>query len=330
MEKIRLAHFGIAHDHSIYAMECVRMYPEVFEIVGICEPDEAMRAEFGSHPIYDGIPWITEEELLSRDDIDAVLCEGHELRSVSDAQKCIDRGLHVHLDKPGGVDLEAFGKLLKSADEKGLTLHMGYMYRYNPAFKYVLESVKSGKIGQVTGIDASFSTQHNAEKRKWLKQFPGGMMFFLGCHSMDMIMLINGTPERAVAFNRSSGDDNDESLDSAFAVLDYPHGVCTIRANATEVNGFYDRNLKVVGTRGTIEIQPLENPTLVRETLFADGVANPQRDESHSIYPGHYIGRYDEMFMEFAACVRGEIKNPYTSEYEYELQRVLLEACEVI
>ena len=59
MKKIRVAHFGIAHDHSIFAMEVLRKYPEIFEIVGVCEPDEAMRAEFGGHENYAGLPWIT-------------------------------------------------------------------------------------------------------------------------------------------------------------------------------------------------------------------------------------------------------------------------------
>ena len=40
MKKLRVAHFGIAHDHSGVTMECARKYPDVYEIVGICEPDE--------------------------------------------------------------------------------------------------------------------------------------------------------------------------------------------------------------------------------------------------------------------------------------------------
>ena len=178
MKKIRVAHFGIAHDHSIFAMEVLRKYPDIFEIVGVCEPDEAMRAEFGGHENYAGLPWIIEEELLNRGDIDAVLCEGHELRSVSDAQKCLDRGLHVHLDKPGGTDLAAFRKLLDTAQAKNLTLHMGYMYRWNPAMQYVRNAVKNGELGTITAIEASFSIQYQREKKQWLKQFPGGMMFF--------------------------------------------------------------------------------------------------------------------------------------------------------
>ena len=327
MKKIRVAHFGIAHDHSIFAMECIRKYSDIFEIVGICEPDEKMREEFGTHPNYEGIPWLTEEELLSRKDIDAVLCEGHELRSVSDAQKCIDKGFHVHLDKPGGTDLKVFKKLLNSAEENNLTLHMGYMYRYNPAMKYVLESVKSGKLGKITAIDAAFSIQHTAEKRQWMKQFPGGMMFFLGCHSLDMVMQINGVPTNIVAFNHSSDFENDGSMDTTLAILDYPNGACTVRSNATEANGYYKRTLKVVGTKGTIEIQPLETPTLVREAMISDGIQHPWHDYSYSVFPGYPNGRYDDMLLEFAACVRGEIKNPYSSEYEYEVQKALLKAC---
>ena len=334
MKKLKVAHFGIAHDHSGVTMECARKYPDVYEIVGVCEPDEAMRVKYGSDPAYVGIPWITEEELLSREDIDAVFCEGHELRSVSDAQKCIDRGLHVPLDKPGGIDLLAFERLLRSAEAKGLTLQMGYMYRWNPAFQYVWKKVKSGELGTITGIDSAFSITHISEKRKWLKQFPGGMMFYIGCHLIDMIMLLMqtpdnpfGTPAAIVPFNRSSDWENDGSMDSSFAVLDYPHGACTVRTNATEVNGYATRRLRVCGTEGTLEIQPLECPTLLTEVTREEAANRRAENTARNIFPGYLAGRYDDMMLEFAACARGEMKNPISWQYELELQRVLLEAC---
>ena len=327
MKKIRVAHFGIAHDHSIFAMEVLRKYPEIFEIVGVCEPDEAMRAEFGGHENYAGLPWITEEELLNREDIDAVLCEGHELRSVSDAQKCLDRGLHVHLDKPGGTDLAAFRKLLDTAQAKDLTLHMGYMYRWNPAMQYVRNAVKNGELGTITAIESSFSIQYQREKKLWLKQFPGGMMFFLGCHSLDMILQLMGEPTAVHAFNRSAGYEDDGALDSCLAVLDYPHGVATIRSSGVEANGYYERTLKVVGTQGTIKIQPLETPTLVRRACIKDGMEHPWHDYSISVFPGYPNGRYDDMLLEFAAIVRKDIENPWTPEYEYSVQKTLLKAC---
>lgn len=327
MKKIKVAHFGIAHDHSIFAMEVLRKYPEIFEIVGICEPDEKTRAELGGQSVYKNLHWMTEEELLNCEDLDAVLCEGHELRSVSDAQKCIDHGFHVHLDKPGGTDLESFRMLLDSAARKNLTIHMGYMYRWNPAMKYVRDAVKNGELGTITGIDASFSIQYQKEKKLWLKQFPGGMMFFLGCHSLDMIMQLMGTPASVSCFNRSAMDEDDGALDSCLAVLDYPNGAAVIRSSGVEANGYYERTLKVVGTKGTIKVQPLETPTLVRRSHIKDGIEHPWHDYSISVFPGYPNGRYDDMLLEFAAIVRGDIENPWSNEYELSVQKTLLEAC---
>jgi predicted dehydrogenase len=327
VNKIRIAHLGLAHDHSIFAMECIRSMPDIFEVVGVCEPNDHDRAMFGTQPVYEGLSWLSEYELFHREDIDCVLCEGHELRSVADAQKCLDHGLHVHLDKPGGTDLQAFIRLWNTANERNLTLHMGYMYRYNPAYKYILESVRADKYGHITGIDGSFSIQHNAQKRQWLKQFPGGMMFFLGCHMLDLVLRIMGEPRKVLPFNYSSGDENNKSLDTTMVVLEYTDCACCIRANATEANGFYNRNLKLVGTKGMVEIKPLENPTIIREAMIDQSAINPWRDNSYSVFPGYIAGRYRDMFLEFARCVRGEMINPYTSDYEILLQKILLLAC---
>lgn len=328
MRRIKVAHLGIAHDHSTFTMECAKQHPEIFEIVGICEPDADMMEIYGKDPIYEGVNWMPMDEILNRKDIEAVFCEGHELRSVAQAQACIDAGKHVHLDKPGGIDIAQFEHLLKSAEEKNLTLQMGYMYRWNPAFKYIQQSVKEGKLGEITGIDGTFSILHPAEKRKWLKQFPGGMMFYIGCHVIDMIMLLMGTPTNVYPFNKSSDFDNDGSMDSSFAVLEYPHAACTVRSNATETNGYFRRKLLVAGTKGSMEICPLECPTIMREAMLESITPDCKCvDASRSVFPGYLIGRYDDMLLEFAACVRGEMKNPISAEYELDLQKVLLKAC---
>lgn len=327
MRKIKIVHYGLAHDHSAVTLECARKYPEVFDVVGIVEPDQQIREKFGKHQAYQGLPFFTEEELFSRHDIDAVLCEAQELRSVSDAQKCLDHGLHVHLDKPGGIDFPAFAKLMGDARKKGLTVQMGYMFRYNPAMEYALERVKSGVLGRITGIDGSFSCLHNSEKRQWLRQFPGGMMFYLGCHTIDMMLLINGMPDAVIPFNRSSGCDCDGALDSCFAVLDYPHGVCGVRVNAVEVNGYSRRQLVICGSGGTLEIEPLEQPTLLRESLLPRTEGVGWADISQHVFPGYLPGRYDKMMLEFAAYVRGEKENPFTPEYELDVQKVVLQAC---
>ena len=67
-----------------------------------------------------------------------------------------------------------------------------------------------------------------------------------------------------------------------------------------------------------IEICPLETPTVVKEIMMGLG--------ERIVHPAYIPGRLDEMMLEFARCVRGEIKNPYSGDYDIALQKVLLEA----
>ena len=61
------------------------------------------------------------------------------------------------------------------------------MYRYNAAVKYCKELKESGKLGDIFSVEAQMSVYHDSEKRKWLNKFNGGMMFFLGCHLVDIV-----------------------------------------------------------------------------------------------------------------------------------------------
>ena len=63
---IRIGQIGIGHNHGSAKMECVRKFPEVFEVVGFTEDDPHWLAERGNWDCYQGIPRLTEEELLSR------------------------------------------------------------------------------------------------------------------------------------------------------------------------------------------------------------------------------------------------------------------------
>ena len=59
------------------------------------------------------------------------MVETDELSLVHFAQKCINRNIHVHLDKPAGGNVEDFELLLRTAKRKNLKVQLAYMYRYN-------------------------------------------------------------------------------------------------------------------------------------------------------------------------------------------------------
>ena len=144
---IRIGQIGMAHDHAEGKMLGIRCHPEVFEMVGVAEDNPAHLKQHGGKSCYQGLPVLSTEELLHTPGLDAVLVETEELKLIETARRCMDQGLHVHVDKPAGVDIGEFKQLLDDAQRKNRTVQMAYMYRYNPAVMRCLELVRDGTLG---------------------------------------------------------------------------------------------------------------------------------------------------------------------------------------
>lgn len=341
-KKLRVVQIGTAHDHAADHVDTMHALSGDFELVGVCEPDEAKqkdamlrRSYDGLRLSYEGVRWLTIDEILTMDDLDAAVIESEELELVSYAQMMAGKGLPVHMDKPCGEDYAAFEKLVGTMREKRLPLHIGYMYRYNPAVRYCRELIESGKLGDVFCVEAQMSVLHNAEKRRWLNRFQGGMMFFLGCHLVDIVCMMCGEPEEIVPFNTRTGTDGVDSEDYGFALFQYKNGLSFVKTCACEVNGFGRRQIVVTGTRGTVRIEPIEERTggpnveeyaCAHVTFYEEGAAHPFGSAGEDLKFGPF-GRYTDMMRDFAAVVRGERENAFPYDYELRVQRMLLKAC---
>ena len=102
MKPIKIAQIGIGHNHGSAKMECMRRFPELFEVVGVCESDPKWRAERGGWQEYAGMRWMTEEEIFATPGLEAICVEPDVPRLNEVAMKCVERGLHIHMDKPAG------------------------------------------------------------------------------------------------------------------------------------------------------------------------------------------------------------------------------------
>lgn len=316
MKRLRVAQIGVGHDHAAGIMECVLAHPEQFEMLGIVEEDCSLQAQINHTSAYHGLPRLTLEELWELHP-DAVFVESCEKDLVCYAYECVARGIHVHMDKPGGLDAEAFGKLLCLAAEKELVVDMGYMYRTNPAVEMAREIVESGKLGEIYSVHGVMNADHDAKKREWLKQFPGGIMYFLGCHLIDLVLTFMGKPKSVTVFHSESGIDGVEAIDHSLAVFDYGNAVSTVETTSIEYSAGPRRQFVINGTNGTIEIKPLEWPTEIRVTT------RDHSCEEHIVYEPY--GRYDKMIENFYQEVIGEKENPYNYEYELQLQKLLMD-----
>lgn len=316
--KIRIGQIGTGHAHAGGKMETIRKSAE-FELVGVVEPDPQRRARAEKSPTYAGVPWMSEEQLLNSPGLQAVTVETEVKDLLATAARCIAAGKHIHLDKPAGESLPEFKRLLDDATARKLTVQMGYMFRYNPAFTLLFQLLRDGALGEVFEIDTVMSKQIDAAARKVMLPYRGGSMFELGCHVIDAVITILGRPEKVTPHNRSKLGDG--FPDNQLAVLDYPKATVTVRSALVEVDGGPRRQFVVCGTKGTYDIHPLEAPAAKLALDAPRGEWKRGYQDVKFPRPG---GRYDGDFADLAKVIRGEKAFAFTPEHDLAVQETVL------
>ncbi|MFP4250330.1 MAG: Gfo/Idh/MocA family oxidoreductase [Armatimonadota bacterium] len=326
MKPIRIGQIGVGHEHASAKMQTLRALPEYYDVVGVVEEENP---RWRSDAAYEDVRQMTEDELLDTPGLEAVAVETNMPQLAPTALRCMERGLHMHLDKPGGEAMAPFRRLIEGCRERSLAIQLGYMYRTNPAINFCFRALREGWLGDAFQIDAVMSRYDSDRYREFLADYHGGAMYNFGSHLVDLVVAMLGRPENVEAFLKATRDDG--LHDNCLAVLEYPRATATVRSAIVEADGMMHRRLVVCGTEGTAEVCPLEYPGRYREeplrvrlTLREDVPKYPAG--THTVNVGVMNGRYDDQLIELARVIRGEIDNPYSYDHELLVQETLLAA----
>ena len=324
MRKIKIGQIGIGHNHGSAKMQAVRKFPEIFEVIGYAEENPRWIEKRGELPEYEGLTRMSVEEVIERSD--AVLIESDVWNLDKYAKMCIEAGKHIHMDKPASENPGEYREMLTMAKEKGLVVQLGYMYRYNPAVLKCFEHIKNGDLGEIYSINAEMSTGHSPEYKRWLTNFGGGIMYILGSHLVDLIVYILGRPKKITSFLKHTGMDGIDLEDNNLAVLEYDKALCRVFVSSVEVNGWGRRQFMVSGSKGTVNIVPLEKKCHM--TYSDKSIATkPYMDMKIDVDVDDVVDgcRYDIMIQDFYEYVVGTKENPFTYEHDALVQEVLFE-----
>ena len=334
MKKLRIAQIGVGHDHAGPTMATLRLCSDIFELVGYARVPEDRKQDSSHKPMFEGVRELTLDELWAQE-LDAVAIETEDENLTKYALLALRKGLAVQMDKPGSQDRETFRELIDYAKAHHSVLHFGYMYRYNAALLEAERLIRSGEVGEVLCIEAQMNCIHKEKKRNWLAGYKGGMMYFLGCHLIDVVLRLQGEPKNILALNRVSGLGGAAGEDIGTAVFEYDRGGSVIRSTAVEYNGFMRRQFIICCEKATIEINPTEYyPTDDKYGEMFSDLRISYADEHGMDWmvrpPAKRYGpvdRYEAMFREFAAIARGERESPWSLDYELLLHETILRAC---
>jgi predicted dehydrogenase len=324
MARIKIGQIGTGHSHAQGKMQVLRDSAD-YEVVGVVEPDTELAQAARHLTAYQGVPFLTEEQLLNLPGLAAVTIETPVPDLTASAQRAVEAGKHIHLEKPGGASLPSFRRVLDTAARKHLVVQMGYMYRYNPGIVLLRKVLTDGWLGTPFEVNAVMSKVVNAAARRPLAEFAGGAMFEFGSHLIDLVVGLLGRPQAVTSFLQRVAPIDDRLADSTLAVLTYPKTLVTVKSSTLEVEGGDRRHIVVCGTEGTCQVQPLDEPN-VRLTLSK--ARGQYRQGYQEIRFGDYP-RYVADLADLARIIRGEKEPDFSFEHDLAVLETTLIAAKM-
>ena len=314
--KIRVAMIGTGHGHAKSKLLALQSMPE-YDFVGVCRPDR-------NEPVIDNSPELAD--VFGNPSIELIAVEfADAARNLEYAQRAIDSGKFVHLDKPPGASIAGLRKLLDTARDKRLIVQMGYQWRYHPAMQAAIEAARQGWLGRIHRFRASIDKPILADERMHLARYRGGMMFSEGCHLIDRATALLGKPLKVTGFIRHDSPIKDGLADNNLVVLEYANAFAEISLAGFDPQGNEHRYIEIIGSNGSAKVQPFTGSHLTIELKEAAG---PYNKGLQKLNPPEPPGRaYTADFAEMAAVIRNGATPTYSAQHDLMTHETLLEAC---
>ena len=222
----------------------------------------ALAAELGaarSHGSYD--------ELVHDPEVQAVYVATPHAQHAEVVEAALLAGRAVLCEKPLTASLAETERLAAVSEETGTFLMEGMWMRFNPLVQRLQKAVRTGDLGEVRLVEASFgfAAPYDPAGRLWDPALGGGALLDLGVYVVDFARLLLGDPATVTATGSlaPTGVDQDVALQ-----LTWPGGAearLTISLT-TSLPG----TATVVGTAGSASIGPsFHAPTSLALTLGA-------------------------------------------------------------
>ena len=201
---LRLALVGTGGRGQIYVDVMDHLPPGRARWAAMCDRDGGTLREFCSHNRLD-VPQVTHvDDLVKRDDVDAVLICTPDSAHRRPAVSCFEAGLHSLVEKPLATDPADADAICAAARKAGTVLHLGFVLRYDPCVRKLRELVVDGAIGEPIAclVHEAVGWFHAATyMRRWnrFRKYSGDLLLHKGCHTLDLINFVVGAYPRQVA-----------------------------------------------------------------------------------------------------------------------------------
>jgi scyllo-inositol 2-dehydrogenase (NADP+) len=199
------------------------------------------------------------DDLFSAGGFDLVVVTSPNETHVPFAQRAVDAGIAVVLDKPLATNVESARALVERAEAAGVPLTVFQNRRWDGDFLTVRALISEGALGDIHQFDSAFEWWSPKLSDRWkdtaTPEDGGGILFDLGPHLIDQALVLFGdvVSVHGELDNRRGGGADDD----AFVSMTHANGVRT-RLWMSAIAPANRPRFRVVGSAGVFEFSGLD------------------------------------------------------------------------
>jgi len=248
-DNVRIAVVGAAGAFGMKHLDGLMNIPET-EVTVVSgtrpEPTQAVAEKYGVPTAL-----LSYEEVLERDDVDAVILATPTGLHASQTQAALAAGKHVQVEIPLADSLGDAEATLAAAEASELVAMVGHTRRFNPSHQWVHQCIDAGEFGiQQMDVQTYFFRRTNTNAKGEPRSWTDHLLWHHAAHTVDLFAYQAG---RIVQANAIQGPIHPElgiAMDMSIQLKAESGAICTLSLSFNN-DGPFGTFFRYIGDTGT-------------------------------------------------------------------------------
>ncbi len=247
MEEVRIGIIGIGNMGTNHLKSILSGKVEHLRVTAIADRKEGRREEAlklireMAPESESGISVYEEgEDLIAKDDCDAVLIAVPHYQHPTLSMKAFERKKHVLCEKPAGVYTKQVREMNEAAEKSDVTFAMMFNQRTNCLYRKMHELLESGEMGRIKRVNWIITDWYRPQiyydSGDWRATWDGeggGVLLNQCPHNLDLLQWLCGMPTKVRAFCHNGKWHDIEVEDDVTAYLEFENGATGVFVTTT-------------------------------------------------------------------------------------------------
>ena len=222
------------------------------------------------------------------------------------ALACIDRGIHVIIEKPMAMSMAEADEIIRRSQEKHVKVAACHQNRFNVAVQKTRAALEAGRFGRLSHGSVHVRWNRN---RGYYTQAPwrgtwaqdGGCLMNQCIHGVDLLRWMLGDEvEEVYGLTRQQFHDYLEAEDVGMAVLKFKNGaIGTIEGTTNVFPKNLEETLYLFGETGTVKIGGTSTNNIdvwdFADETEADAANKNLKEATSNVYGNGHTGLFADM-----------------------------------